>query len=50
MGVRYGEGAWKTKVDQWIGANQGKIDKRLTSYEVPFLAIIVPPAAQANAK
>jgi len=22
MGVRYGEGAWKTKIDQWIGWNQ----------------------------
>jgi quinoprotein dehydrogenase-associated probable ABC transporter substrate-binding protein len=50
MGVRYGEGAWKTKIDQWIGANQAKIDKILTSYEVPLLAISESSAAQANAK
>jgi hypothetical protein len=48
--VRYGEGPWKTKIDQWIGANQGKIDKILTSYEVPLLAISETAPAQANAK
>ena len=42
--------AWKTKIDQWIGANQAKIDKILTSYEVPLLAISESSAAQANAK
>jgi hypothetical protein len=50
MGVRYGEGPWKTKIDNWIGANHAKIDKILTSYEVPLLPINDAPSAQANAK
>jgi quinoprotein dehydrogenase-associated probable ABC transporter substrate-binding protein len=49
MGVRYGEPEWKNKVDTWIGANQGKINQILTSYEVPLLAITDTPA-QAAAK
>lgn len=46
MGVRYREKAWKDKIDQWIGTNQGKIDKILTSYDVPLLK----PVAAADAK
>jgi quinoprotein dehydrogenase-associated probable ABC transporter substrate-binding protein len=45
MGVRYGEKAWKDKVDNWIGANQPKIDQILTSYQVPLLPL-QPAAAQ----
>ncbi|HTH61160.1 MAG TPA: substrate-binding domain-containing protein [Paraburkholderia sp.] len=37
MGVRHGEKAWHDKVDEWIGANQGKIDSILASYQVPLL-------------
>ncbi|WP_438391498.1 substrate-binding domain-containing protein [Caballeronia sp. DA-9] len=50
MGVRYGEAPWKTKIDDWIGANHAKIDKILTSYDVPLLPINDKPPAQANAK
>jgi quinoprotein dehydrogenase-associated probable ABC transporter substrate-binding protein len=46
MGVRYGEKAWKDKVDQWIGANHDKIDSILTSYEVPLLKPVDAPARQ----
>jgi quinoprotein dehydrogenase-associated probable ABC transporter substrate-binding protein len=46
MGVRYGEKAWKDKVDQWIGANHDKIDSILTSYEVPLLKPIDMPAGK----
>ncbi|SAL71827.1 Bacterial extracellular solute-binding proteins, family 3 [Caballeronia choica] len=45
MGVRYGEKAWHDKVDNWIGANQPKIDQILTSYQVPLLPL-QPAAAQ----
>jgi len=45
MGVRYGEKAWRDKVDNWIAANQPKIDQILTSYEVPLLPL-QPAAAQ----
>jgi quinoprotein dehydrogenase-associated probable ABC transporter substrate-binding protein len=44
MGVRYGEKAWKDKVDKWIGANHDKIDKILVSYDVPLLPITDTPA------
>jgi hypothetical protein len=37
MGVRHGEKAWQDKVNNWIGANQGKIDSILASYQVPLL-------------
>lgn len=43
MGVRHGEKAWHDKVDQWIGANQDKIDRILTSYNVPLLKPIDAP-------
>ncbi|MDE1179142.1 substrate-binding domain-containing protein [Paraburkholderia sp.] len=43
MGTRYGEKAWNTKVDQWIGSNQSKIDKILASYEVPLLPVASAP-------
>lgn len=43
MGVRHGEKAWHDKVDQWIGANQDKIDRILTSYNVPLLKPIDTP-------
>jgi quinoprotein dehydrogenase-associated probable ABC transporter substrate-binding protein len=46
MGVRYGEKAWKDKIDQWIGANHDKIDSILTSYEVPLLKPIDTDAAR----
>ncbi|HEY1997967.1 substrate-binding domain-containing protein [Paraburkholderia sp.] len=46
MGVRYGEKAWKDKVDQWIGANHDKIDSILTSYEVPLLKPIDTPSGK----
>jgi quinoprotein dehydrogenase-associated probable ABC transporter substrate-binding protein len=49
MGVRYGEPDWKNKIDTWIGANQGKINQILTSYDVPLLAINDTPS-QAAAK
>jgi quinoprotein dehydrogenase-associated probable ABC transporter substrate-binding protein len=45
MGTRYGEKAWKDKVDQWIGSNQDKIDKILTSYQVPILPVVGATAA-----
>ncbi|WP_206000415.1 substrate-binding domain-containing protein [Paraburkholderia sp. Ac-20342] len=44
MGVRYGEKAWKDKVDQWIGANHEKIDGILATYEVPMLKPVDVPA------
>ncbi|CAH2892702.1 MAG: Bll6196 protein [uncultured Paraburkholderia sp.] len=47
MGVRYGEKAWKDKVDQWIGANYDKIDRILTSYEVPLLKPVDAPAGKS---
>jgi ABC-type amino acid transport substrate-binding protein len=37
MGVRYGEKAWKDKVDHWISENRRKIDQILTSYHVPLV-------------
>jgi quinoprotein dehydrogenase-associated probable ABC transporter substrate-binding protein len=45
MGTRYGEKTWNTKVDQWIGANQNKIDRILTSYQVPILPVASAPTA-----
>jgi quinoprotein dehydrogenase-associated probable ABC transporter substrate-binding protein len=48
MGVRYGEKAWKDKVDQWIGANHDKIDSILTSYQVPLLKPVDVPAPKAG--
>ena len=45
MGTRYGEKTWNTKVDQWIGANQNKIDKILTSFQVPILPVASAPTA-----
>jgi quinoprotein dehydrogenase-associated probable ABC transporter substrate-binding protein len=45
MGTRYGEKAWKEKIDQWIGANQAKIDKILAGYQVPLLPVASAPAA-----
>lgn len=47
MGVRYGEKAWKDKVDQWIGANHDKIDSILTTYDVPLLKPIDTPAPKS---
>jgi quinoprotein dehydrogenase-associated probable ABC transporter substrate-binding protein len=44
MGVRYGEKAWRDKIDQWIGANQDKIDRILASYNVPLLKPIDTPS------
>ncbi|HEY2020032.1 substrate-binding domain-containing protein [Paraburkholderia sp.] len=46
MGVRYGEKAWKDKVDQWIGANHDKIDSILATYEVPMLKPVDVPASR----
>jgi len=37
MGVRHGEKDWQDKINSWVGANQGKIDSILTSYQVPLL-------------
>jgi quinoprotein dehydrogenase-associated probable ABC transporter substrate-binding protein len=48
MGVRYGEKAWHDKVDQWIGANQDKIDRILTSYNVPLLKPIDTPSEKPS--
>jgi hypothetical protein len=45
MGTRYGEKAWNDKVDQWIGSNQDKINKILTSYQVPILPVAGATAA-----
>jgi quinoprotein dehydrogenase-associated probable ABC transporter substrate-binding protein len=45
MGVRYGEKAWKDKIDNWIAANQPKIDQILTGYQVPLLPL-QPVSAQ----
>jgi quinoprotein dehydrogenase-associated probable ABC transporter substrate-binding protein len=39
MGTRYGEKGWNNRIDQWIGANQNKIDKILTDYHVPLLPV-----------
>jgi ABC-type amino acid transport substrate-binding protein len=39
MGVRYGEKAWRDKIDSWIASNQPKIDQILTSYQVPLLPL-----------
>ncbi|WP_042267884.1 substrate-binding domain-containing protein [Paraburkholderia heleia] len=46
MGVRYGEKAWKDKIDQWIGANHDKIDNILASYQVPLLKPVDAPSAK----
>ena len=48
MGVRYGEKAWRDKVDQWIGANQDKIDRILTSYNVPLIKPVDAPSGQSE--
>jgi quinoprotein dehydrogenase-associated probable ABC transporter substrate-binding protein len=48
MGVRYGEPAWKEKIDNWIGANRHKIDAILTSYAVPLIRDEVPAAKKAS--
>lgn len=45
MGVRYGEKAWRDKVDNWIASNQPKIDQILSSYQVPLLPL-QPASAQ----
>jgi quinoprotein dehydrogenase-associated probable ABC transporter substrate-binding protein len=45
MGVRYGEKAWKDKIDNWIATNQPKIDQILTGYQVPLLPL-QPVSAQ----
>ncbi|AET92060.1 amino acid ABC transporter substrate-binding protein [Burkholderia sp. SFA1] len=45
MGVRYGEKAWRDKVDNWIASNQPKIDQILSGYQVPLLPL-QPVAAQ----
>jgi len=45
MGVRYGEKAWRDKVDNWIASNQPKIDQILSSYQVPLLPL-QPVSAQ----
>jgi hypothetical protein len=45
MGVRYGEKAWRDKVDNWIASNQPKIDQILTAYQVPLLPL-QPVSAQ----
>ncbi|SMG59838.1 substrate-binding domain-containing protein [Paraburkholderia susongensis] len=47
MGVRYGEKAWKDKVDQWIGANHDKIDSILATYQVPMLKPVDAPGPKA---
>ncbi|MGI9229179.1 MAG: quinoprotein dehydrogenase-associated putative ABC transporter substrate-binding protein [Gammaproteobacteria bacterium] len=39
MGVRYGEKAWKDKVNELIRTNQDEIDAILTDYGVPLLPI-----------
>ncbi len=48
MGVRYGEKAWRDKVDNWIASNQPKIDQILTSYQVPLLPLQPMQPAQAQ--
>lgn len=50
MGVRYGEKAWKDKVDQWIGTHQDKIDQILTSYSVPLLKPVNVPESKGGAQ
>lgn len=47
MGVRYGEKAWKDKIEQWIGTHQDKIDEILASYSVPLLKPVDVPEPKA---
>jgi quinoprotein dehydrogenase-associated probable ABC transporter substrate-binding protein len=37
MGLRFGEGEWKTALDEWIAAHRSKVDEILVSYRVPLL-------------
>jgi len=37
MGVRFGEKEWKDTLDQWIAANQAKINEILIGYGIPLL-------------
>lgn len=37
MGMRQGEKEWQNTLDQWVGANQSKIDEILKSFRIPLL-------------
>ncbi|MBP0590176.1 substrate-binding domain-containing protein [Paraburkholderia sp. LEh10] len=50
MGVRYGEKAWRDKIDQWIGSHQDTINQILISYEVPLLPLASAPVASEAPK
>lgn len=42
MGVRFGEKEWKSKLDRWIAEHHGEIDRILSRYQVPLLALSTP--------
>ncbi|HKU44156.1 MAG TPA: quinoprotein dehydrogenase-associated putative ABC transporter substrate-binding protein [Polyangiales bacterium] len=39
MGVRFGEKAWKSRLDRWIAEHHTEIDRILSRYQVPLLAL-----------
>jgi quinoprotein dehydrogenase-associated probable ABC transporter substrate-binding protein len=39
MGVRFGEKEWKNTLDRWIAEHHSEIDKILSRYQVPLLAM-----------
>ncbi|HKP64715.1 MAG TPA: quinoprotein dehydrogenase-associated putative ABC transporter substrate-binding protein [Polyangiales bacterium] len=42
MGVRFGEKEWKSKLDRWIAGHRSEIDRILSRYQVPLLALSTP--------
>jgi quinoprotein dehydrogenase-associated probable ABC transporter substrate-binding protein len=42
MGVRFGENEWKDTLDKWIAGHQPQIEKILTDFNVPLLALPPP--------
>ena len=44
MAVRYGEKAWKDRVNEFIKTNRDKINAILTDYGVPLLPLKISPA------
>jgi quinoprotein dehydrogenase-associated probable ABC transporter substrate-binding protein len=48
MGVRFGEKEWKSTLDRWISEHQSEIDKILSRYQVPLLALSTAQSPSSN--
>ena len=48
MGVRYGEGEWKTEVESIVARNKDKIDAVLADYNIPLLDLSALPARKKD--